>query len=88
MTTALSDPRTEQVQRSADNLCHIVCDECFPVVSDADMSLCGESLAGTDLCEAEKCRCPKCSMCVMAFRPHVEKFHPDQAHLYDYNYWD
>lgn len=57
--TTITDPRSELIQWTADNLDHLVCDYCW--LPGMPM-LCGDPDDGCDACP-EECGHPECPMC-------------------------
>lgn len=69
MSTILADPRTEQVQRNADDVDHIVCAICW---KPGRPSLCGMSdneRDGEDFCP-EDCPHSTCPLCEVELDRH------------------
>lgn len=58
MTATTTDPRTDLVRLAADNVDHIVCDDCW---SPGMPMLCGEPDDGEE--HPEDCGHPRCPMC-------------------------
>lgn len=84
MTTALSDPRTEQVLAAAEDICHIYCDLCQPFLLVPLRALCGEPLEEECPCD-DTCQDTKCPMCYTMLKPHMYGFHPERADQYAYD---
>ncbi|HEX8024728.1 MAG TPA: hypothetical protein VF484_00850 [Candidatus Limnocylindrales bacterium] len=73
MTTTLADPRTEQVQRNADDVDHVICWDCgwkpgMPM-------LCGAPDDGTPVHDGP-CPHPTCPLCELEWERHERTHRP------------
>ena len=66
MTETLTDPRTESVKQSADDVEHAFCEGCWYV---GQPMLCGEPDYDGTVCP-DDCGHPKCPMCELAWQTH------------------
>lgn len=67
-----TDPRTDQVQRAAEDVDHYYCGDCW---MPGEPMMCGKPDRGEEECTEEDCRHPACPLCVIELKDHMLRIH-------------
>lgn len=65
--TTTADPRTEQIQRAADEIHHATCEDCW---KPGMPMFCGQPDDGEDFCP-DGCTCAPCPLCAELWERHI-----------------